>query len=257
MSDGSPPAAPIDAPSAFPPIAAAPYPSPPASESFLFGFGMARRRLLNRRVALLAFLGLALAIVAALVERHVTPVGAADRALLSTFRLVIPLVSFAIVTEASARSRLSEAAWPAARFGAGPREVALGVIAGALVASVCVSAVFAASTALFAGSSSSVPVARDAFTSAWIGAAAASAYVGWFALGSTFQRRGRARLWPLLADLVLGGSTGLAGALLPRGNAINLLGGPAPLGLSQAASTFALLASAVLLSVIAASRSDR
>lgn len=255
--NGSPPATPAGDPTAFPPIAEAPYPSPPASESFLFGFGMARRRLLNRRVGLLAFLGLALAIVAALVERHITPVGAADRALLSTFRLVIPLVSFAIVTEVSARSRLAEAAWPAARFGAGPREVALGVIAGALITSACVSAVYAASAVLFAGSSSSTSVARDALTSAWIGAFAASAYVGWFSLGSTFQRRGRARFWPLLADLLLGGSTGIAGALLPRGNAVNLLGGPAPLALSQHASAGLLLASALVLSLFAALRSDR
>ncbi len=77
---------------------------------------------------------------------------------------------------------------------------------------------------------------RDLLVSGWIGALTGAAYAGWFSLGATFFRRGVGRFVPLAVDLLLGGSAGVIGALLPRGNAVNLLGGPSPLGLGQPAS---------------------
>jgi hypothetical protein len=259
MADAPSPASPLPDPGgsrALPPLVLEPPRPASMGESFFCGLHMAQQRLRRRRVALVGLLGLALALASAVIERRVTSVGAVDRALLSTFRLVIPLVTLAIVTEVSSRARLSEAAWPAARFGASSRDVALGLIVGACAVSCGLAAVSAAAVVLVAASPSSPPVARDALLSAWIAAATAFAYVGWFAAGSTFQKNGRARLWPLIADFVLGGSLGFVGAILPRGNAVNLLGGPAPLGLSQAASMALLLIVGAALCLVAARRSE-
>jgi hypothetical protein len=98
------------------------------------------------------------------------------------------------------------------------------------------------------------PLAGDAITSAWVAALAAAAYTSWFALGATFGRRGGGRWAPLLLDFVMGGSTGLAGALLPRANAASLLGGAAPLGMTQASSSVILAGSVMVLAGIAALR---
>jgi hypothetical protein len=244
------------APGSLPPLTSAPLTPPSVRDSFLFGLRIGGVRLRRRRVALLGFLGLALALASAVIERRVSSVGSVDRALVSTFRLVIPLVAFAIVAEVSGRARLSEAAWPAARFGAARRDVVLGLVAAAAAASAALAAVFAVAVVLFASSPASPPIVRDALLSAWIAAVTAFAYVGWFAAGSTFHRHGRGRFWPLLADFVLGGSVGFAGALLPRGNAVNLLGGSAPLGLSQPSSMVILLAGGAALCAFSAWRSD-
>ncbi|HVY47084.1 MAG TPA: hypothetical protein VHB21_14450, partial [Minicystis sp.] len=66
---------------------------------------------------------------------------------------------------------------------------------------------------------------------------------------------GGGRWVPLVADYALGASTGLLGAVLPRGNALNLLGGAAPLGLSQPTSSLLLALMTVVLVVAAALRS--
>jgi hypothetical protein len=105
-----------------------------------------------------------------------------------------------------------------------------------------------------AHAASSPPFAGDAFTSAWIAALTGAAYAGWFALGATFGRRGGGRWLPLLADFAIGGSLGLAGAVLPRANALSLLGGAAPLGMVQASSSVILGASAVVLAGLAGLR---
>lgn len=222
--------------------------------SFLIGFRIGRQRLRRRRVVLLALLGLALAIAGAIIERRVTSAGAVDRSLVATFRLVIPLVTFAVVTEASARSRLREATWSGARFGAGHRDAALGLVAAAVLTSTVLSAVFAIAAVVCAHAPGSPPLVADGLLSAWIAVVVAFAYAGWFAFGSTFLKLGRGRYWPLALDFIIGGSTGLAGAILPRGNAMNLLGGAQPLDLTQPASMGILIASGVALCVASAMR---
>lgn len=242
---------------ALPPIAAGPPAPAGLWQSTLFGFGMASRRLLRRRAALLALLALALTVSGSVVERRFGSAGAVDRALESTFRLVLPLLTFAIVAEASERSRLREAAWPAARYGALHRDVVLGIVAAAaLVASVS-GAVLAALSVVLAHTPAAPPLASDALLSAWIGAITAFAYAGWYALGATFLKQGRGRFIPLIADFILGGSAGIAGAVLPRGNAGNLLGGAPPLRLPQESSTAILIVSGVALCVLAVLRCRR
>ena len=115
-------------------------------------------------------------------------------------------------------------------------------------------ALMAAASTLVAHGPADPPLARDALTCAWVGALTAAAYAGWFSFGATFFARGRGRWVPLVLDFALGASTGVLGVLLPRGNADNLLGAEAPLGLPQATSSVALAAMALLLATGAAVR---
>jgi hypothetical protein len=215
---------------------------------------MAGRRLAARRPVLALVLGSALAVAAAVIEVSIAGAGAADRALWATFRLIVPLTTFALVADAADRNQLRDAAWPAARFGVACRDVALGIAAAAALASAIAAALVAAVSVAVAHAPGAPPLLRDMLVSGWIGALTGAAYAGWFSLGGTFLRRGLGRAAPLVADLLLGGSPGVLGALLPRGNAVNLLGGPAPLGLAQPASAALLVLSAVLLALAAAIR---
>jgi hypothetical protein len=238
----------------MPPVSLrAPLPARPRA-AFSIGVSMGMRHLTRRATLLNGGLGLVLAGAGALVERSASKAGAVDRALDGTFGLLVPLVAFAVVREVTARSNLRRAAWPAARFGVARRDVALGLLAPALAVSGVLAVLMAAASVAFA-SSAAVPFApRDLLVGVWAAALTSSAYVGWFALGSTFFARGGGRGVVLVADFVIGGSLGVAGAVLPRANASNLLGGAAPLGLAQAASTGILLASAVALCSLAAVR---
>jgi hypothetical protein len=239
---------------ALPPVAGEPGRTAPLPSAVRLGIELALTRLYARRPLLSCALALALALAAAFVEVSAGAAGAVDRALLVTFRLVVPLVVFALASDAADRTDLRDAAWPVARFGASSGGVAFGVAIAAALAGAGAAAVIAALTAVAAHTAGAPPLARDALVSAWVGALAGAAYAGWFSLGGTFLRRGRGRLAPLVADLLLGGSTGVAGALLPRGSAVNLLGGQAPLGLTQPGSAWLLAASALVLAFAAAVR---
>lgn len=224
---------------------------------FALGFAVGRERVRHRRVALAALLGASLVAAGALVERRVGASFAVDRALLGTFRLVIPLVSFGVAAEAAGRGALVDGAVPVARFGASGRAVALGIVAAGTLAASVLGALFAAGSVALARAPGAPPFLGDALTSAWIGGLTAAAYVAWFSFGSTFLRRGRGRVVPLIVDFLVGGSTGVLGAALPRGNALNLLGGAAPLHLPQAASSALLVGMSLLLSLLAALRCRR
>lgn len=225
----------------FPPLAHEPNQAPGLWASFLFGFYLAKSQLSKRRMGLTFFLAFALAISSALIEKYFTQLGAVDRALESTFRLLIPLLCFAILSEITGRADLRDAAWPMARFGANHRDIVMGMLAASVLASALFSAALALVSVIAAHSKSAPPILSDAMLSAWIAMVTALAYTGYYALGATFFRFGRGRFVPLIIDFLFGGSVGLIGALLPRGNAINLLGGPAPMGLSQSKSFVLLL----------------
>jgi hypothetical protein len=217
------------------------------------GFAMGRARILRRPTALAALLGAVLVVVSALIERRMGSAGAVDRALAGTFNVVVPLLTFGIAGEVSARGNLRDTVWSAARYGVARRDVALGAVGAAAAASALLAGLLAALAVLVAHADGNPPLGRDVFTSGWIAALTALAYTGWFALGATFGRRGGGRWAPLLADFVLG-SAGIAGAALPRANAASLLGGAAPLGMAQASSSLVLLASALLLTGLCALR---
>jgi hypothetical protein len=241
-------------PGPLPPLSLEAPPVAPPRVALAIGFSMALERILRRPTALSVVLGAALVVVSGLIERRAGSAGAVDRALAGAFNVVVPLVSFSVAAEASGRGNLRDAVWAAARHGVARRDVALGSALAACGASAALGAVFAALAVTVAHAEGNPPLARDLFTSAWIAALTAATYAAWFTAGATFGRRGGGRWAPLVADFVLGGSTGLAGAILPRANAVNLLGGAAPLGLPQASSSLILGATAVALAAAAAVR---
>src|SRR5262245_40439404 len=107
------------------------------------GMTAGRARVLRRPTALSTVLGMALVIVGAVIEMRAGSAGAVDRALHSTFRLVIPLVSFGVAFEVAGRGNLRDGVWPIARYGTARREVALGLIAAAALVSAALAAIFA------------------------------------------------------------------------------------------------------------------
>lgn len=240
-------------PTGLPPISHdAPPPARP-QVAMRIGLEASLSRLRSRGTSLTLLLGTGLVAVSAMVERRVTIADAVDRTLQATFTLVVPLASFAITAQALGRTRLGDAAWSAARYGVARRDVALGMIAAASLASAAISALFAALSVILAGAGVAA-IAGDVFTSAWIAALTGAAYTGWFALGATFGKRGGGRFVPLFLDFAIGGTAGIAGAILPRANAASLLGVPGPLHMTQASSSVILGGAAFLLGGLAALR---
>jgi hypothetical protein len=233
------------------PLQLAPPPPARLAAAVRLGAEAARARIVRRPTALAALLGLALIGVSTVIERRLGSAGAVDRVLGGTFRLIIPLVTFGVTAAATGHDRLREAVWPLARYGAARRQIALGTILGAIAASAVLAALFAVVSVVLAHSPGEPPLLRDAFQSAWIGALTAAAYAAWFSFGAVFWKRGRGRWIPLVLDLLVGASTGLLGAVFPRGNAQNLLGVASALHLSQPASSAILVLTTAVLTLIA------
>lgn len=215
------------------------------------GISAARARLFRRPTWLSIALGFALIVVATVIERRVGSAGAVDRVLGTTFRVIIPLVTFGIASAAAGHERLRDAVWSLARYGAVRRDLALGTLLAAIVTSAGLAAIFAVVSVVLAHTPAAPALLHDATQSAWIGALTASAYTAWFSVGAVFWKRGRGRWIPLVLDLALGGSTGLLGVVFPRGHAENLLGASAPMLLSQPTSSAILALSAVALTLLA------
>ena len=242
------------APGALPPLTLEAPPPPSPRVGIALGFAVGRERVLRRPTAVSAVVGAALVVVAGLIERRVGVAGAVDRTLVATFNVVIPLVSFGVAAQVSARSNLRQSLWSLARYGVARGDAALGALGAALAVSAVLAAAFAVLAVGLAHGAGNPPLVHDMLTSGWIAALTGAAYTGWFAAGATFGRHGGGRWLPLLLDFTVGGSAGLAGAVFPRANAASLLGGAAPLGLPQASSSALLAASAVALTALAAIR---
>ncbi|WP_437817942.1 hypothetical protein [Sorangium sp. So ce1078] len=246
--------APMDAAQPVSPAEGGSERAAPALVGVRLGMEMALSRLRARRPLLALALGVALAVAAAVIEVAFGSSGAVDRALLATFRLVTPLTIFALAADAADRTGLRDAAWPAARFGASSHHVAFGIALATTLAAALAGALLAVVVVAAAQGPGGAPFVRDVLISGWIGALTGAAYAGWFSFGATFLRRGLGRFVPLAADFLLAGSAGVVGALMPRGNAVNLLGGPSPLGLGQPTSAGLLALTVVLLTLAAAAR---
>jgi hypothetical protein len=231
--------------------------SSPVARGVVLGLRLGLERLRERRTAGALLLAFALAVAGAWIELAAGSLGSVDRALGDTFRLIVPLLTYALVSRAVSRDGLGPGVFPLARFGVPRFAAALGVASGAALASAVASAALAAVTVLLAHSSAAPPLAMDVLASSWIGFAAGLAYAGWVALGATYFR-GRGRFWPIAADFIVGGTTGLAGAILPRSHALHLAGiGPAPLAMPPSGSFGALFAMGILLLLAAAVRTGR
>jgi len=165
----------------------------------------------------------------------------ADHALLGALGpLVLPLLAYVLVGGVVGGHSLSHATAPLVAFGASPARSAAAAILVAAGACVVSGALVAAGVDVLAHGSTDPPLLRDALASAYAGALGGAGYSAWFALGSSFGRRGGGRPVLLVADWVLGASDGAAALVTPRGHLRNLLGGVPPLDLSQRASAVAL-----------------
>jgi hypothetical protein len=200
----------------------------------------------------------ALAFVTAVAFRHVASAHGAGDALLGAYGgLALPLSAYAIVASTLGGEGVARAVRPLASFGASPFSAALAAIAVAVIASAVVGGALGAAVASIAHGAGDPPLARDVATSAWIGALGGAAYAALFAFGSSFGRRGGGRALALVVDFVLGGGSGAASLLTPRAHVRSLLGGSAPLDLSQRGSVAALVVLVAAFAGLAVLRARR
>jgi hypothetical protein len=190
---------------------------------------------LQRRASLVALLLAAgLVAAAALLERHSAALDAADHTLVgAVFGVAVPVLGYLIVERAADSRRLGESLDEIARHGANRRIAALGLLGVCAALSAVAAALLALLGVTVARGLSDAGLAPDLLASAWIGAAAGFAYTCWFALGSSFGRRGGGRFWALCVDWVLGSTTTVVAAPWPRGHIRNLLGRAPVLALPQ------------------------
>ena len=196
---------------------------------------------------------LALAFSAA-VRRQGAPHGA-DHVLVETYgAVVVPLLTYAVVGALLGSQSLGGSVRPLVGFGASPIRAAAATVAVAAVACAVLTAALGAAVAAVAHGPSDPPLLHDAVVSAYAGALGGLAYAGWFSLGAAFGRRGGGRAAFLVADWVVGATSGAGAAITPRGHLANLLGGVPPLDLSQRASALALVGLALVCAAAAVRR---
>lgn len=226
----------------------------PSLRGVVHGGLLAAGRLASRG----AFVGAATilaALITALVERALGPIGALDRSLAILASFIHPLAAAALVTAALGLRTPRDLAWPVARYGAPRAAVVAGVLAVLSIAAALLAAASGAVVVFVAHASISrdAPLAGDAVTTAGVSALAAWAYASMLTFAATFGRRGGGRAIALALDFLIG-SLGVVGFLLPRGHAANLLG-VAAFVLSQRGSSIALVAMALAWSALALVRS--
>jgi hypothetical protein len=241
-------------PTSLPPITTKPPAPAPAMVGIRIGLAMARTRLLRRPPLLSLALAASLVAMLALIERAAGSAGATDRTLAGAFRWMIPFVAFGLSFEAADRRNLVDAAWPAARYGATKRDVALGLALGGIGASSIAAVLLSVLGAMLSHTDAGRSVFIEIEQCAWIGLLVGAAHAAYFSFFSTFGRRGGGRTIPLALHVLFGTSTGFLGALLPNGNAQNLLGFAAPMHLPQSSSTAILVATTVVLALASALR---
>lgn len=201
---------------------------------------------------------LALAVVVAILARSSGSSRVADHVLLGAYgALALPLLVYAVVTATLGGEGLARAGAPLVAFGAKPAHAAVAAVAVAAAASAALGALLAIAVAAIAHGASDPPLARDLATSAWIGALGASSYAAAFAFGASFGARGFGRSAVLVVDWLLGSGNGAASLFTPRAHLRNLLGGSAPLDLSQRASIALLVLLALLYAALAVLRVRR
>ena len=221
---------------------------------FLSAWGGARvRAIVATMVGALAF-----AVLIALLERGGGRAGAADRALATCFRLLVPLSVAALTTLALGPRNLRDATWPVARFGHSKSAVALGQLGlatalGAVTTLAVVLIAVLVTHATAGASASSLSLGHDLFTSGWIAVLVGASYAAWLTAGATFGKRGGGRGVVLILDFVVG-DAGSFGGIMPRGVAYNLIGHDAAMDLGQRAASAIGLAAVVLLWALVALR---
>jgi hypothetical protein len=195
----------------------------------------------------------ALTLIFAAFARHDGWAHGADRVLGSVYgALALPFIGYAVARATFAGRSMVASTAPLVAFGAAPWRGALASICVATLATALVGASLAATVALIAHGSADPPLGRDAIASAYAGGLGGAAYAAWFALGTTVGRRGGGRLVFLAADWLLGAGNTTAALVTPRAHLRNLLGGAAPLSISERSSATLMVALVVVYTLLAA-----
>jgi hypothetical protein len=182
-----------------------------------------------------------LALGAAIASRRTGYSSGADHVLRGTFGLVIlPLLTYGIVSATLAGVGLRPAVRGLVALGAQPSRAALASVGVAMTASAVVAAVVAAIVCVIAHGHADPPLLWDlpaTFGVAFVGGAAYAAY---FCAGSAIGR-GAMRGAFLAIDYLVGAPGGFGAVFTPRGHVMSLLGGPACFELSPRASSVLLV----------------
>jgi hypothetical protein len=215
-------------------------------------------RLLRGRRGRLPILGWgALAIVSAALARVDGLGSGADHVMRGSFGiLIVPLLSYTIVSAALGGSGLRAALRGVVAVGAAPARAALASVLLSMFASAVACAVLAALVCLIAHGPRDAPLVSDVFGSSGVAIVAGAAYAAYFCAGSAIGR-GALRAVFLVVDWALGALAGFGALFTPRGHVISLLGGPPCFDLSRRASSVILVALGVAYLAMAVRLSRR
>lgn len=199
-----------------------------------------------------------LALGFALAARSRDAAHGADHVLVDAFgALILPLIAYTLVGAVVGGRTLARSTAPLVSFGAAPSRAASVTVVIAMVTCAAIAAAVGAIVAVVAHGISDPPAGGDALASAYAGALGGAAYASWFALGSTFGKRGGGRTLLLVVDWLVGLGHGVIALLTPRAHLRNLLGGAPAMGWSERASAVALLVLAAAFALGAITRSRR
>lgn len=188
------------------------------------GLRLAAARLRSVRPLLGVLLSVVVVVAFAWIERRASVTWAADRALSRvTFGAVLPLAACFVFHVSCSARRLEQALDVLGTLGLNRRAAGLGVLGASAMLCAALGALLGGATVLVARSFGDPLLPDDLLATTGIGALAGLAYAGWFALGSSFGQNGRARLWFLLADWLVG-TTGTAILPTPRVYVAGLIG---------------------------------
>jgi hypothetical protein len=215
-------------------------------------------RLLRTRRSWVALLGwCALGVGAAFVARRIGYASGADHTLRGTFAsLIVPLLSYAVVSAVLGGAGLRPSGRGLVALGARPREVATATLAIALATAAVLCALVGVLVCVVAHGPADVPLAQDLPATALVALGSGATYAAFFGAGSAIGR-GTLRAFFLVVDWFLGTPAGLGAVLVPRGHVTSLLGGEPCFALSRTTSSLALVVLLVFYTALAIRLSRR
>lgn len=182
-----------------------------------------------------------LAIATAVVARARGGGTGADHVMRGAFGvLVVPLLTYGIVSAVLGGAGMRAAIRGVVTLGAAPRRAALASLLVAAGASAIVCGLLAAIVCGLAHGAQDPPLTRDLPTSMWIGALGGAAYASYYCAASAIGK-GLVRGAFLALDWIVGASAGVGAVLTPRGHVMSLLGGHHVAEISQRGSSVLLV----------------
>jgi hypothetical protein len=203
-------------------------------------------RLRRTRAAWLPIAGwIAFALVTALIFSGPGKVGGADRTLRGAVGfIVIPLVTYAIISASLGGAGLRASIRGVVALGAAPVRAALASVLVAMAASAVVCGLLAAIVCVIAHGQGDPPLSSDLPASFGVAFLGGAAYAAYFGVGSSIGK-GAMRGGLLVVDWLVGAGSGFGALFTPRGHVASLLGGAPCFDLSRRASSIMLVLLAV------------